>query len=162
MDPTDSPRFVVATRVRPGRDSDFEQFLREVVIPAVAKVRPHQVGMWNLLRPADDPPEGASRAWVMTFHGSSTLDEWDLQPLLDEAHGAELSASTWRDSRTWSRASRLSTRSPETSCSDPFAPDGSGLRPGAHRLAHGTLVPIVHRTPLRIPQDLSKMALNLG
>ena len=36
MDPTDSPRFVVATRVKAGRDSDFEQFMREVVVPAEA------------------------------------------------------------------------------------------------------------------------------
>ena len=91
MDPTDSPRFVVATRVKAGRDSDFEQFLREVVVPAEAKARPHQLGMWHLLRPAEDQPDGASRAWLMTFHGLSDLDDWNLEPLFEEAYGAELS-----------------------------------------------------------------------
>jgi hypothetical protein len=91
MEPTDPPRFVVATHVKPARDADFEQFLREVVAPAVARVRPHQAGRWHLHRPADDQPEGASRAWLMTFHGPSALDDWNLEPLFDEAYGTQAS-----------------------------------------------------------------------
>ena len=91
MEPTDSPRYVVATFVKAGRDDDFEQFMREVVVPAEARARPHQLGRWRLMRPAADQPEGASRAWLMTFHGPSPLDDWNLQPLFDEAYGADAS-----------------------------------------------------------------------
>lgn len=86
---TDSPRYIVATYVKAGRDDDFEGFMRDVVVPAEVRSRPHQVGMWHLMRPATDQPEGATRAWLMTFHGPSTLDDWDLQPLLEEAYGAD-------------------------------------------------------------------------
>jgi hypothetical protein len=85
---TSSPRYVVATYVKAGRDDDFERFMRDVVVPAEARARPHQVGMWHLLRPAPDQPEGCTRAWIMTLHGPSTLDDWDLEPLFDEAYGA--------------------------------------------------------------------------
>ena len=91
MDRADSPRFVIATHVKAGWDSDFERFMREVVVPAEAAVRPHQVGMWHLLRPSEDELEGASRAWMMTFHGPSALDDWNLEPLFDEAYGVEAS-----------------------------------------------------------------------
>lgn len=91
METTDSPRYMVVTYVKAGRDSDFEQFMRGVVVPAEARARPHQVGMWHLLRPAADQPEGVRRAWLMTFHGPSTLDDWTLQPLFDEAYGADVS-----------------------------------------------------------------------
>ena len=91
MNRTGSPRFVVPTFVKAGRDADFETFLRDVVVPAEARARPHQVGMWQLLRPAADQPEGATRAYVLTFYGPSSLDEWDLQPLFDDAYGADKS-----------------------------------------------------------------------
>ncbi len=91
MTTTGDPRYVVATYVKEGRDDDFRSFMRDVVVPAEEKARPHQVGMWQLLRPARDQPEGVTRAWIMTFHGPSTLDEWDLEPLFVEAYGAEAS-----------------------------------------------------------------------
>lgn len=91
MKTTDSPRYVVATPVKAGRDSDFERFMREVVVPAEVRARPHQVGHWRLLRPASEQPEGVTRAWLITFYGPLTLDDWDLQPLLDEAYGADAS-----------------------------------------------------------------------
>ena len=93
---TDTPRFVVATSVKAGRDDDFERFMREVVVPAEVQARPHQVGMWHLMRPATDQPEGVTRAWLMTFHGPSTLDDWDLEPLFDEAYGADASREHMR------------------------------------------------------------------
>lgn len=88
---TGSPRFVVATQVKAGRDDDFEAFMRDVVVPAEVRVRPQQVGMWQLMRPAADQPEGVSRAWIMTFHGPSTLDDWSLEPLFVEAYGEDAS-----------------------------------------------------------------------
>lgn len=91
MDSTDSPRYVVATFVKEGRDDDFERFMRDVVAAAEARVRPHQVGQWHLLRPAAAQPEGASRAWIMTFHGSSPVDDWNLEPLFEEAYGVDAS-----------------------------------------------------------------------
>ena len=91
MTATDAPRFVVATHVKAGRDDDFEAFIRDVVVPAQVRARPHQVGMWHLMRPATDQPEGVSRAWIMTFHGPSTLDDWNLEPLFVEAYGADAS-----------------------------------------------------------------------
>ena len=91
MATTDSLRFVVATQVKTGRDDDFEEFMRDVVVPAQVRARPRQVGMWHLMRPATDQPEGCSRAWIMTFHGPSTLDDWNLEPLFVEAYGADAS-----------------------------------------------------------------------
>ena len=96
MTTTGSPRYVVATYVKAGRDDDFERFMREVVVPAEVRARPHQVGMWRLMRPATDQPEGVTRAWIMTFHGPSTLDDWNLEPLFDEAYGADASREHMR------------------------------------------------------------------
>ena len=84
-------RYVVATFVKEGRDDDFERFMRDVVVPAGARARPHQVGMWHLMRPAADQPEGVTRAWLITLYGPSTLDDWSLEPLFDEAYGADAS-----------------------------------------------------------------------
>jgi hypothetical protein len=91
MTTTSSPRYVVATNVKAGRDDDFERFMREVVVPAEAQTRPHQVGMWHLMRPAADQPEGVTRAWIITLFGPSTLDDWSLEPLFVEAYGADAS-----------------------------------------------------------------------
>ncbi len=91
MTTTDSPRYVVATYVKAGRDDDFERFMRDVVVPAEVRARPHQVGMWHLMRPATDQPEGCTRAWIMTFYGPSTLDDWSLEPLFTEAYGVDAS-----------------------------------------------------------------------
>ena len=96
MTTTGSPRFVVATQVKTGRDDDFEEFMRDVVVPAQVRARPRQVGMWHLMRPTTDQPEGTSRAWIMTFHGPSTLDDWDLEPLFVEAYGADASGEHLR------------------------------------------------------------------
>ena len=91
MTTTDDLRYVVATNVKEGRDDDFETFMRDVVVPAEQKARPHQADMWHLMRPATHQPEGVTRAWIITLHGPSTLDEWSLEPLFDEAYGAEAS-----------------------------------------------------------------------
>ena len=85
------PRYVVATHVKVGRDDDFETFLRGVVVPAEVQARPHLSGMWQLMRPAADQPEGCTRAWLMFFQGPSALDDWNLEPLFDEAYGADAS-----------------------------------------------------------------------
>jgi hypothetical protein len=96
MQATDTPRYVIATFVKPGRDSDFEQFIRDVVVPAVAQVQPQHVGAWRLLRPAGDETEETTRAWIMTMHGPSSLEDWDLQPLFDAAYGADASREHMR------------------------------------------------------------------
>jgi hypothetical protein len=83
------PRYVLATYVKQGRDHDFEMFMREVVAPAEAQARPHLVGRWRLLRPAADQPEGSTRAWLVFFEGPADLDEWNLEPLFEEAYGVE-------------------------------------------------------------------------
>jgi hypothetical protein len=88
---TGSPRYVLATPVKAGRDDDFETFMREVVVPADARARPHLVGKWQLLRPAADRPEGCTRAWLMFFQGPADLDDWNLEPLFDEAYGVDAS-----------------------------------------------------------------------
>lgn len=91
MTTTGSPRYVLATYVKAGRDDDFEKFMREVVVPAQVRALPHQIGMWQLMRPAADQPEGCTRAWLMFFHGPSALDDWNLEPLFNEAYGADAS-----------------------------------------------------------------------
>src|SRR3954447_5420676 len=83
------PRYLVATQVKAGRDDDFERFMRDVVVPAEVRARPHQVGMWQLMRPATDQPEGVKRAWLMAFYGPSTLVDWSLEDLFVEAYGAD-------------------------------------------------------------------------
>jgi hypothetical protein len=88
---TSCPRYVLATHVKEGRDDDFETFMREVVAPADARARPYLVGKWQLLRPAADQPEGATRAWLMFFEGPSALDDWNLEPVFEEAYGVEKS-----------------------------------------------------------------------
>ena len=88
---TSSPRYVLATHVKAGRDDDFETFMREVVVPAEVQARPHLVGMWKLMRPAADQPEGCTRAWLMFFQGPSALDDWNLEPLFDEVYGVDAS-----------------------------------------------------------------------
>jgi hypothetical protein len=88
---TGPPRYVVATHVKVGRDDDFETFMREVVVPAEARVRPDLSGMWQLIRPAADQPEGCTRAWLMFFQGPSALNDWNLEPLFDEAYGGDAS-----------------------------------------------------------------------
>ena len=91
MTTTGALRYVVATRVKAGRDDDFERFMRDIVVPAGVRARPHQVGMWHLLRPAADQPEGGTCDWLITLYGPSTLDDWSLEPLFDEAYGADAS-----------------------------------------------------------------------
>ena len=88
---TSSPRYVLATSVKAGRDDDFETFMRDVVVPAEVQARPHLAGMWQLMRPAADQPEGCTRAWLMFFQGPSALDDWNLEPLFDEAYGVDAS-----------------------------------------------------------------------
>ena len=116
MDTTLSPRFVVATHVRAGRDSDFERFLHDVVVPAEVQARPHQVGMWRLLRPAADQPEGATRAWLMIFSGRSNPD---LASRIDARVArvsvrSEMSSFSQRSSSLWQRAIPNSTRAPSS------------------------------------------------
>jgi hypothetical protein len=108
---TSTPRYVLATYVKEGRDDDFERFMREVVAPADVQARPHLVGKWQLLRPAADQPEGATRAWLMFFEGPAALDDWNLEPSSRRRTGSTSHANSCSTSKTWSKANRLSTRS---------------------------------------------------
>ena len=121
-----SPRYVLATYVKAGRDDDFEEFMREVVVPAEVQARSNQVGMWQLMRPAADQPEGCTRAWLMFFCGPSTLDDWNLFSMRHT--GPTRHVNTCSTSRTWWKANRPPTRSTARPYSDRHFVSG----PGAH------------------------------
>ena len=82
-------RFICPTYVKPERAQDFEEFINEVVAPAVRKYHPELVDDFTMQRPAADAPGGAENAYVLLFYGDHSLDAWDVKALLTEAHGPE-------------------------------------------------------------------------
>ena len=85
------PKFMAVTPVKPGREADFEAFVRDVIDPADQQARPHVSGTWRLLRPVGQPSEGAQAAYVFLFYGD-TWDDYDLEALFREAYGEDTGA----------------------------------------------------------------------
>jgi hypothetical protein len=83
------PRFIAVTRVKQGKDDEFEMFLRDTVAPAVQQRRPHQTDMWEVLRPAQDQDTDGTTAYIFLFYGDAPLDDWELGHLFTEAYGDE-------------------------------------------------------------------------
>jgi hypothetical protein len=71
--------------VKPERAQDFERFCVDVVGSAVAKVRGHMQGKWQVLRPAEEA-DGAT-CYAVVFHAGNPEEDWDLESLLQAAYG---------------------------------------------------------------------------
>ena len=90
------PNFIAVTPVKPGMEAQFEEFVRDVIEPAVSQVRPHVRGTWRLLRPVEQPSEGAQAAYVFLFYGD-TWDDYGLDSLFNEAYGEDAGIQRGRE-----------------------------------------------------------------
>jgi hypothetical protein len=84
-----APTLMAVTRVRAGREADFEQFVREVISPAVEQERRHLAGMWQTLRPTREPVEDGELAYVFVFYGPATLDDLELTTMFATVYGEQ-------------------------------------------------------------------------
>ena len=84
----DFPKFVAVTRVRAGREQEFEELV-PVIAAASEQARPHLNGQWHLLRPDTDETSSGAAVYMFLFYGDVPPDMWELEPLLIEAHGEE-------------------------------------------------------------------------
>jgi hypothetical protein len=80
------PTLIAVNRVLADRADDFEQWLRTVVVPAVRTHHPEMENRWQVLRSAVQ--DDGVVPFVFLFAGGDPA-EWDLQPLLEQAHGAD-------------------------------------------------------------------------
>ena len=86
----ESPRLVAATTVQAGREAEFEAFVRDVITPATVRVTPYLADMWQLVRPARNPPSDATApTYLFLFYGDAPYDAWDLGEILPAAYGEE-------------------------------------------------------------------------
>ena len=105
----DDPTHLVVTPVREDRAADFERFLADVVVPAVAAQRPDLRDRWHVLR-ADGVVAGAV-TFVFLLRGGSLADDWELDVLLPAHYGEEEAdrlagewAHTFADLTPWADA----------------------------------------------------------
>jgi hypothetical protein len=89
MTTREPPRLLSVTWVKNGREQDFEAFIRDAIVPAVRKERPHLIGQWQGYRPEDDLHGDGTRAYVFLFYGDAPLDDWDVDTLLTAALGED-------------------------------------------------------------------------
>jgi hypothetical protein len=97
MTARESPRLLSLTRVKAGREQEFEDFIREVVVPAVREHRPHLTGQWQSLRPEPDQHGDGMSAYVFIFHGNAPIEDWDLESLFTTAFSEEDAARRWHE-----------------------------------------------------------------
>ncbi len=84
--PDPEPTLIAINPVLAERADDFEQWLRSVVLPAVRAHRPEQLGRFHVVRGTE--VEDDTVVFAFLFFGG-TPDEWELQPLLEQALGPE-------------------------------------------------------------------------
>jgi hypothetical protein len=80
------PTLIAVNPVLAERADDFEEWLRTVVVPAVRAHRPEMEGRWQVLR--SGVVDDGVVPFVFLFAGGDPA-EWDLQPLLEKAHGTD-------------------------------------------------------------------------
>jgi hypothetical protein len=85
----DAARWILLTPVKPNSQAEFEGFIRDVIVPAVKQIRPHLMGMWQTLRPAEQGAQDELTMYGLLFYGDAPLSDWDRETLLVEAYGAE-------------------------------------------------------------------------
>ena len=74
------------TPVKPDRAGKFITFLQTVVQPAVKKAAPQLAARWKAMEPATK--DGDRVVFALVFEGGK-LSDWELQPILERALGAE-------------------------------------------------------------------------
>jgi hypothetical protein len=77
---------IVLNPVLAERAGDFEEFLAAVVVPAAEAHRPEAADRWHVLRSRQQ--EDGVVVFAFLFEGDED-DDWALQPLLEEAYGAD-------------------------------------------------------------------------
>lgn len=92
--PDHQPTLLVINPVPAERADDFERWLRSVVHPAMLEHQPELVGRFRVLRAAEAEDDVVPFAFL--FEGGEPSD-WELQPLLDRALGADAAADALAD-----------------------------------------------------------------
>jgi hypothetical protein len=87
--PDHQPTLLVINPVLEERADDFERWLRSVVHTAMLEHQPELVGRFRVLRAAE--AEDGVVPFAFLFDGGEPPD-WELQPLLDRALGADAAA----------------------------------------------------------------------
>lgn len=82
------PQYFCITKVKAGSEQNFEAFVRDEIVPAVAATRPELAERYATLRPAGQNEDG-SWSYAFAFYGDSALAEWDLSIRLIDALGQE-------------------------------------------------------------------------
>jgi len=82
----ETPQFVAVTRVKPGREQEFES-LMPIIAAAHAQARPHIKDEWRLLRPDRGNSEADAPVYLFMFYGDGNLDDWELRQLFLDTHG---------------------------------------------------------------------------
>jgi hypothetical protein len=84
--PPSATRMISLNPVLAERAGDFEEFLATVVVPAAEAHRPAHAERWHVLRSRQE--EDGVVVFAFLFEGDEDND-WALQPLLEEAYGAD-------------------------------------------------------------------------
>jgi hypothetical protein len=96
MDSSEST-LIAINPVLADRVTEFEEWLRSVVVPAMDEHRPELKGRWRVLRATESDDEVVVFAFVCD---GGTTQDWDLLPILEDAlgpAGAERALATFRD-----------------------------------------------------------------
>ena len=82
----DAASSIALTRVKAGREQEFEAFVRDVIAPSVARARPHLAGLWQVLRPSEDESRDGG-VYAFVFYGDVPDEDWELDRLFADVHG---------------------------------------------------------------------------
>jgi hypothetical protein len=97
----EQPTHIYLNPVARERTAEFEQFLSEVIVPALRAQRPDLDGRWHVLRPVDaEGADGPVATYAFIFDGGSIDDDWELDKLLPAHYGVEEAkrlVSGWMD-----------------------------------------------------------------
>jgi hypothetical protein len=98
----EQPTHIYLNPVASDRAGDFEQFLTEVVVPAVRAQRPQLEGRWHVLK-ADQSAEsdGSVAIYAFVFDGGSLEEDWELEDLIPAHYGKDEGQrllSSWMES----------------------------------------------------------------
>jgi hypothetical protein len=84
--PSPDRTLLALNHVRAGREHEFEEWLRSVLVPAARSHQPHLEGRWHILRGEEPDENGTVFAFVFD---EGTDDDWDLRALLVKALGTQ-------------------------------------------------------------------------
>ena len=84
--PSPDRTLIALNHVRAGREQEFEDWLRSVLVPAARAHQAHLEGRWHVLRGTEPDDRGTVFAFV--FDGG-TDEDWDLRALLEKELGSQ-------------------------------------------------------------------------